>query len=247
MFWRFGGYANISTIDTILDKADFTLEEVLDEGDLIQELKQHNSKLIEYLREESVLQRLLAYVIAAPLFAPDEEFEGSDEDEDEEEKPRGKTFSPLRSNPKTRAQEERAEREEREKTRQKYAYVASEILSSETWSIIESLVENQPFLRQFWEFIRKDPPLDPATAGYFTKINETLLDKKTEETLEFIKSLPGIVPAMLRHVDCPMILDLLLKIISMEKSEGGQGIVDVGNASIKPCTTDVRSGSKPRI
>jgi SIT4-associating protein SAP185/190 len=237
MFWRFGGYANISTIDTILDKPDFTLEEVLDESDLIQELKQHNSKLIEYLREESVLQRLLAYVIAAPLFTPEEEFanEESSDEEDDEDTPR-KTFSPIRSlssarsssqKPRTKEQEERAEREEREKTRQKYAYVASEILSSETWSIIEALMENQPFLRQFWEFIRKESPLDPATAGYFTRINETLLDKKTEETLEFIKSLPNIVPAMLRHVDCPMILDLLLKIISMEKSEGGQGIVDV--------------------
>jgi len=30
MFWRFGGYANISTIDTILDKPEFTLEELLD-------------------------------------------------------------------------------------------------------------------------------------------------------------------------------------------------------------------------
>jgi len=46
MFWRFGGYASISSIDTILDKSDVTLEELLDESDLIQELKQHNSKLI---------------------------------------------------------------------------------------------------------------------------------------------------------------------------------------------------------
>src|SRR3954453_7942271 len=64
MFWRFGGYANISTIDTILDKPDVTLEELLDESDLIQELKQHNTKLIEYLREDKVLERLLEYVIA---------------------------------------------------------------------------------------------------------------------------------------------------------------------------------------
>src|SRR5437762_8969049 len=63
MFWRFGGYANISTIDTILDKSDVTLEELLDEADLIQELKQHNSKLIEFLRDENVLRRLLEYVV----------------------------------------------------------------------------------------------------------------------------------------------------------------------------------------
>ena len=236
MFWRFGGYANISTIDTVLDKPDVTLEEVLDESDLIQELKQHNNKLIEYLRNDDVLGKLLGHVVALPIVGPEDE----DEDEEEEEKePPKKTFSPVRSlslgrskETKTKRQEEREERDKEEKTRQKYAYVACEVLSSETWSIIEALMENQIHLRKFWEFLSREPALDPITAGYFTKINETLLDKKTEETLDFFKSIDDIIPVMLRHVDCPMIMDLLLKIISMEKQEGGQGIVDVSYFSI---------------
>ena len=235
MFWRFGGYANISTIDTVLDKPDVTLEEVLDESDLIQELKQHNTKLIEYLRNDSVLQKLLEYVVAPPIVGPEDEDDDDDEEEEEQEKePPKKTFSPVRSlslgrskEVKSKRQEEREERDKDEKTRQKYAYVACELLSSETWSIIEALMEDQTHLRKFWEFLKLEPALDPVTTGYFTKINETLLDKKTEETLDFIKSIEGIVPAMLQHVDCPMIMDLLLKIISMEKAEGGQGIVDV--------------------
>ena len=48
MFWRFGGYANISSLDSILDKQDVTVEELLDESDLIQELKQQNSKLVDH-------------------------------------------------------------------------------------------------------------------------------------------------------------------------------------------------------
>jgi SIT4-associating protein SAP185/190 len=67
MFWRFGGYASISAIDNLLEKSDVTLEELLDESDLIQELKQHNTKLIEYLREDKILERLLEYVIAPKL------------------------------------------------------------------------------------------------------------------------------------------------------------------------------------
>lgn len=81
MFWRFGGYASISTIDTILDKPDVTLEELLDESDLIQELKSHNTKLIEYLREDAALEKLLQYVVAPKL-----EPVISEEDEDDEEK-----------------------------------------------------------------------------------------------------------------------------------------------------------------
>ena len=228
MFWRFGGYANISTLDTILDKPDVTLEELLDESDLIQELKQHNTKLIEYLRDENVLRRLLEYVIAPPIVAPEED----DEDEDaDDEATRRKSLSPGRKGKaqkeKSSAEDEREERDKAEKTREKYSYFACEVLSSETWSIIEALMENQQHLRHFWSFLRREPPLNAQIASYFTKINETLLDKKTEETLEFIKSLDGIIPAMLKHVDCPMVMDLLLKIISMEKAEGGQSIVDV--------------------
>lgn len=86
---------------------------------------------------------------------------------------------------------------------------------------------NEAYLRDFWEFLKRPAPLDSLQAGYFTKVNEVLFDKKTEEMLEFFKSLQGIVPAMLQHVDNPMVMDLLLKIISLEKVEGGQGIVEV--------------------
>ena len=239
MFWRFGGYASISSLDTILDKPDVTLEELLDESDLIQELKQHNTKLLEYLRDENVLRRLLNYVVAAPAPRPEDE---DDEEEVADGAASAKTLSPIRLSPlrrkskdqkeKSKRQEERDEWEKADKVRQKNAYIACEILSSETWSILEALMENQPHLKSFWEFLRREPPLEPTAAGYFTKINETLLDKKTEETLNFVKSLDSIIPAMLQHVDCPMVMDLLLKIISMEKSEGGMGIVDVRNPKI---------------
>ncbi|SLM39107.1 SIT4 phosphatase-associated protein family [Lasallia pustulata] len=246
MFWRFGGYANISTLDTILDKPDVTLEELLDESDLIQELKQHNTKLIEYLRDENVLRRLLEYVIAPIPPALDDEVD----EEVEEATFIERALSPVRKSreqkEKSRRLEEREEREKAEKTRSKYAYIAAEVLSSETWSILEALMENQQHLRVFWNFLKREPPLDMTTAGYFTKVNEALMDKKTEETLEFVKSLDGVVPAMLQHVDCSMVMDLLLKIISMEKSEGGQGIVDwLQSQNLIPLLLAYLSGDHP--
>ncbi|PBP17977.1 SIT4 phosphatase-associated protein [Diplocarpon rosae] len=221
MFWRFGGYANISTIDTILDKPDVTLEELLDESDLIQELKQHNTKLIEFLREDKILERLLEYVVAPKLEkvtsgAAEAAMEKGD---DMKLKLVGRSFSHLREAPED-------DEDEKEKKRNRYAYVSAEVLSSDNWSICESLVENQAMLRKFWEFLKLPPPLDPLQASYFTKVNESLLDKKTEEMLDFFKSLQGAVRDMLQHVDSPMVMDLLLKIISLEKAEGGGGIVD---------------------
>ncbi|KAF4555832.1 putative sIT4-associating protein SAP190 [Elsinoe fawcettii] len=243
MFWRFGGYTNISQIDSVLDKPDVTVEELLDESDLIQEIKQQNSKLIEFLREEPVLSKLLEYVTAdKPLPAEkpgtiEEEDEANDKKEKGKEMEKGEKadrssgkisfFGRSRSRSKSvNKHDGESDEDKQEAQRKKYAYVACEVLSSEVWSITEALLESQEHLRDFWEYLRRPAPLDPVQAGYFTKVNDNLLDKKTEEMFTFLKSLDGIVPEMLKHVDCPMVMDLLLKMISLEKAEGGQGIVD---------------------
>ncbi|KAI9664648.1 MAG: hypothetical protein M1821_006094 [Bathelium mastoideum] len=236
MFWRFGGYSSVSTVDTLLEKSDLSLEELLDESDLIQELKQQNSKLVEYLRDKNVLNRLLRYVIASKSLERVEE-ENTTKDEDDREHRRtssplggffggGKNRSRARSTSASKPDSGETEEDKAEKQRLKYAYVSCEILSSEVWSISEALLENRAHLREFWTFLEQEPPLDPLQAGYFTKVNESLLDKKTEEMLDFVRSLDNVVPNMLKHIDCPMVMDLLLKIISLEKSDGGQGVVD---------------------
>lgn len=238
MFWRFGGYASISTIDTLLDKPEVTLEDLLDEPEIIQELKQHNTKLIEYLREDHVLKRLMDYVTAPSLVNDDEE-DDHDTNEKDPVKDAGAETAPTEQTDEKNKEEKDGKESDPlkdvldpddldkvEKARLKHAYVACEVLSSETWSILESMMANPSYLRDFWGFLRRPPPLDSVQASYFTKVNETLLDKKTEEMLDFLKSLDGIVAALLQHVDNPMVMDLLLKIISLEKADGGQGTVD---------------------
>jgi SIT4-associating protein SAP185/190 len=231
MFWRFGGYANISTIDSILDKPDVSLEELLDEQDLIQELKQQNSKLIEFLRNEAVLQKLLQYVTADKV---EEETPGTPEPEEEQSStnPLNSFFGSKknRNRSKSMSKSDPEEESKEEKQRLKYAYVACEILSSDVWSISEAVLENKEALQKFWDYLKQESPLDPVQAGYFNKVNESLFDKKTEEMLDIFKSKDNVVKDMLQHVDCPTIMDLLLKIISLERHEGGQGIVDVSAA-----------------
>lgn len=242
MFWRFGGYASVSTIDTLLDKPDVSLEELLDESELIQELKQHNTKLIEYLREDNVLKRLVDYVIAPSLVNEDDD--DDEDDSNDSNAPQTNQDASTGGEKKVDPLKEILDPEDldrAEKNRLKHAYIACEILSSETWSILESIMANRSYLRDFWGFVRRRPSLDPIQAGYFTKVNETLFDRKTSEMLEFFKSLEGIVPAILQHVDNPMVMDLLLKIISLEKAEGGQGIVDVCSSENNPLLSMVQT------
>lgn len=229
MFWRFGGYANISTIDSILDKPDVTIEELLEDPDLVQELKQQNSKLIEFLREDTVLERLLQYVVAPKTSHDDASFEA--EQGTRTSGGGGGWLGGLAGKRRDRSKsigkhDEEGEESKEEKQRLKYAYVSCEILSSEVWSIAEAVLENRPALVKFWAYLKTDQPIDAVQAGYFTKVIESLLDKKLEEMLDLFKALDDIVPDMLKHVECPCVMDLLLKIISMERNEQGIQIID---------------------
>ncbi|KAI9726317.1 MAG: hypothetical protein M1828_001591 [Chrysothrix sp. TS-e1954] len=222
MFWRFGGYANISTLDSILDKPDVTLEDLLEESDLIQEVKSNNAKLIEFLRDETRLKKLLDHVIAPKLPEPER---SKSPPAAEEKKSVGFFGSRTRSRAQSRDDTE-SDYEKQDKKRLQYAYYACEILSAEVQSIYDALFERPDYLVEFWEYLKRDVPLEPQQAGYFTKVNEALLDKKTKETIELIKTIDGVVADIMRHVDCPVIMDLLLKLISLEKEQDGQGIVD---------------------
>jgi serine/threonine-protein phosphatase 6 regulatory subunit 3 len=46
MFWKVAGFGQPSPIEQILDKEEFTLEELLDEDDIIQECKSLNGRLV---------------------------------------------------------------------------------------------------------------------------------------------------------------------------------------------------------
>ncbi|KAG2589650.1 hypothetical protein PVAP13_5NG378000 [Panicum virgatum] len=63
MFWRMTGLSGASPVDTILDKENFTLEELLDEDEIIQECKALNSRLINFLRDKAQVEQLLRYVV----------------------------------------------------------------------------------------------------------------------------------------------------------------------------------------
>jgi len=222
MFWRFGGYANISSLDTLLDRPDVTVEEVLDESDTIGELKGQNAKLIDFLREETVLEKLLAYTVAAAK-PPSPSSAASTP---EKSSAGGFLVKAISRKGRSKSRGEQDEPDKAEKQRMKYAYISCEILSADVWSISESILESTDLLRPFWDFLKTDAPMDNLLAGYFTKINEALIEKQPARMISFVRTLEDMIPNMMKHVDCPMIMDLLLKLISLEKDPGGQGIID---------------------
>ncbi|ESW04258.1 hypothetical protein PHAVU_011G080000 [Phaseolus vulgaris] len=66
MFWKLAAISSSSPVEVILDKENFTLEELLDEEEIIQECKALNSRLINFLRDRTQVEQLLRYIIEEP-------------------------------------------------------------------------------------------------------------------------------------------------------------------------------------
>ncbi|GKV39968.1 hypothetical protein SLEP1_g47655 [Rubroshorea leprosula] len=60
------GLSASSPVEAILDKENFTLEELLDEEEIIQECKALNTRLINFLREKPQVVQLIRYIMEEP-------------------------------------------------------------------------------------------------------------------------------------------------------------------------------------
>ncbi|KZV96148.1 SAPS-domain-containing protein [Exidia glandulosa HHB12029] len=186
MFWRFG-FHNVSSIDSLLDREDVSLESILDDDELLSECKNQNTRLIEFFQRVDILQRLLRYVSG--------EIEGED---------RG---------------------------RFKYPFVATEVLCSEIWSIVETCATRpDELLAPFWDSVLDRSPDDMKTrtvmASHFAKINAMFLTKKPAEMLAFIQSQPRVIERLLNHIETPAFVDLLVRLIQLDDVPSGSGVLE---------------------
>eukprot|EP01119_Soliformovum_irregulare_P020923 TRINITY_DN684_c0_g1_i1.p1 TRINITY_DN684_c0_g1~~TRINITY_DN684_c0_g1_i1.p1 ORF type:complete len:531 (-),score=148.79 TRINITY_DN684_c0_g1_i1:183-1775(-) len=72
-FWKTFGFHTVSAIDTILDGGEYTLEQLLDEDEILQETKSQNKKLLDFLVEEQTMRQLLVYITVEPSDSEDED------------------------------------------------------------------------------------------------------------------------------------------------------------------------------
>ncbi|XP_074558374.1 uncharacterized protein LOC141814331 isoform X2 [Curcuma longa] len=66
MFWRMSSFSQGSPVESILDRENFTLEDLLDEDEVIQECKAQNTRLVDFLKEKSQVEKLLRYIVEEP-------------------------------------------------------------------------------------------------------------------------------------------------------------------------------------
>ena len=64
MFWQLD--MTTTNINNLLDKQSVTLQEILDEDDVLQELRNHNHKLLKFLMKDENLGSLVSMIVSEP-------------------------------------------------------------------------------------------------------------------------------------------------------------------------------------
>ncbi|KAI0807835.1 SAPS-domain-containing protein [Fomes fomentarius] len=113
----------------------------------------------------------------------------------------------------------------------KYPYVATEVLCSDIWSIVDAAVNHQDkLLVPFWETVLDKSPEEVRSqvmmATHFAKVNVAFLGKKPAEMLAFIQAQYDIVERILRHIETPPFADLLVRIIQLDEHPAGAGVLE---------------------
>lgn len=65
MFWKFDLHAT-SHIDTLLERDDVRLTDVMDEEDVLQECKAQNHKLVDFLLRPECMEELVTFITQEP-------------------------------------------------------------------------------------------------------------------------------------------------------------------------------------
>jgi hypothetical protein len=130
-FWKMS-FADTSSIDSILERPKFTLEELLDDDHIIQESKGDNEKLLAFLTREEVLAKLIQCECAP---AP----------------PHVATYTIFSRRYVITATKAGTE----DKVKLKYPYVASELLSLDVESVYGPVLRSEKLSRSLFGFLRR--------------------------------------------------------------------------------------------
>ncbi|NXH13534.1 PP6R2 phosphatase, partial [Bucco capensis] len=101
-----------------------------------------------------------------------------------------------------------------EKVRFKYPNTACELLTSDVPQINDKLGGDETLLNILYEFLEREPPLNPLLASFFSKTIGNLIARKTEQVIAFLRKKEKFISLVLKHIDTSAMMDLLLRLIS---------------------------------
>ncbi|XP_045042977.2 serine/threonine-protein phosphatase 6 regulatory subunit 2 isoform X1 [Desmodus rotundus] len=107
-----------------------------------------------------------------------------------------------------------------EKVRFKYPNTACELLTCDVPQINDRLGGDEALLDLLYDFLGREPPLNPLLASFFSKTIGNLIARKTEQVIVFLKKKDKFISLVLKHIGTSALMDLLLRLVSCVEPAG---------------------------
>ncbi|XP_016042061.1 serine/threonine-protein phosphatase 6 regulatory subunit 2 isoform X3 [Erinaceus europaeus] len=107
-----------------------------------------------------------------------------------------------------------------EKVRFKYPNTACELLTCDVPQINDRLGGDEALLGLLYDFLDREPPLNPLLASFFSKTIGNLIARKTEQVIMFLKKKEQFISLVLKHIGTSALMDLLLRLVSCVEPVG---------------------------
>ncbi|XP_044796639.2 serine/threonine-protein phosphatase 6 regulatory subunit 2 isoform X8 [Bubalus bubalis] len=107
-----------------------------------------------------------------------------------------------------------------ERARFKYPNTACELLTCDVPQISDRLGGDETLLNVLYNFLDREPPLNPLLASFFSKTIGNLIARKTEQVIAFLRKKDKFISLVLKHIGTSALMDLLLRLVSCVEPAG---------------------------
>jgi hypothetical protein len=248
--WSTGAFSFESPLKDLLDRGDYTLEELLAEDELLQELRGMHPQLIQFFSTEDAVEGLIKYVIRMETTetmtnGSTPEIEAPDDENNATKKPGQWLFPPMEQPAKS---PKKSAEEEEELLTVRYPYMACEVICCEISSIIDILVDGRvatdanhvragsqnhievtsgddsPILDLLFSLLdRPVGKLDDYRAGYLDKILSVLFRKRPKSMSSYMNDAGvALMEKMMKHLYSHSIMQIVQRLLIMPPRMGDE-------------------------
>jgi hypothetical protein len=234
--WLSGAFNFESPLKDLLDSEEYTLEQLLAEDELLQEVRGIHPQLIENLSKEKAVATLVQYVIlppGAPRPPPLVLSHKEEENKDEEEK---ETSENDENKADDEPEKEQSEQEVKDEVYVRFPYMACEVICCEMKGIVDAIVDGfvpdstsdiadkDPRPTRILDLLfsmlydSKEGEIDDYRAGYFDKILSVLFRKRPQAMSQYINEGGGkgdtvLMEAMLNHLYSHSLMQIVQRLL----------------------------------
>jgi len=207
-------FSDSSQLQELLQNPSTTLEEVLDQENIVQEVKESNSDLISYLVQSKTFDILVSYSYQLPL----------DLFSNHEQLHKGSRLTKfpfvaceILSSGNTQIVKRFLESDSTERIQTNQTTPTED--QESPIELTKDQISNPTLFMKFLTFLDSQAPIDFTLAGYFCKVLKSIFQVESKAVADLLFSPEqNYVKKMITHLYCDSLQDLLLTILKLDAS-----------------------------